>query len=360
MRRATLRPASDRPERFAAGVFGPVLFAFMVWLMRHPAMCRLDRLYFASREGWLLETIYNAMREQAGISGLPRGTYLHGSRRALLAAQMGAGSKVGKRQIDATLLTSSSPWFEGTVEALLQARIGFVPVRPAAADAARISLMRDAAVVHCVAELMAGEILPHVRQAHAGFMAYAEACGLLEAGHAGLVDVGYGATMQSAIQKTLGIGMVGFYMAATDAAHKVGAEGGYAFGAFAEGAAAASFGGEFGLLLEAMLSAPHGQVIGYTIPKRRRHSGRSEPLFDAGGASQREFPMLERLHAGVQAYCLERLATHGLQPLADPFDGLRRLGAGGIIVPLEVRAALFVEDAFCGNGEIDVPARVSS
>lgn len=362
-------PGADQPETFGPLLFGPVLFAFMAWLIRHPAVSRLDRLYFVSREGWMLEKLYNAMRERLALE-LPHGVYLHGSRRALLAAQMGAQASAGAGRIDATLLTSSSPWFEGSVEGLLLARIGFIPVRAGADDAARITLMRDAAIVHCVAELMGDEIGAHVRRAYAGFASYAEARGLLETkgdgrSRMGVVDVGYSATMQSAIQKTLGIGLAGFYMAVTEAARKVAGEGGYAFGAFAQGAAAAEFGGEFGLLLEAVLSAPHGQVIGYTVPDRHHpaQSGAaprpSEPIFDAQGASQRRFPILERLHAGIQAFCLERLATHGLQPEADPFAALRRLGKDGIAVPSELRSALFVEDAFCGNGEIDVLARAA-
>lgn len=338
------------PEQFGAETFGPVLFAFMVWLMRHPAVRHLDRLYFASREGWALEGLYNAMRAPSGIERLPPAVYLHCSRRAVLAAQLGASTAAGR--LDPGLLTSSSPWFEGTVEELLRARIGFV----AGTDAmpgSRIVLMRDAGIVHCVAELMADEITPHVLRAQAGFVSYAERQHMLHGDRAGLVDVGYSATMQSAIQKTLGIRLVGFYMATTDAARKVGEEGGYAFGAFAQGAAATRFGGEFGLFLEAVLSAPHGQVIGYAAPA-------GEPVFDVGGAAQRAFATLERIHAGICAHCLDRLATHGLQPEADPFAPLRRLGEGSVTLAPEIRQALFVEDTFCGNGEIDVLARAAA
>lgn len=146
-------------------------------------------------------------------------------------------------------------------------------------------------------------------------------------------------------------------MAATEAARKVVEEGGYAFGAFAHGADAARFGDEFGLLLEAVLSAPHSQVSGHTKPQGRKRLLPGGPVFDPDGASQRASPVLERLHAGIEAYCLERLDTHGLHPDADPFAMLRRLGEGGLAVPPELRAALFVDDAFCGNGEIDVLAR---
>ncbi len=355
------RPHIDTPEQFGAELFGPPLFAFMAWLIRHPATARLDRLYFASREGWLLERLYGALRAELAGRGLPLGIYLPCSRRAVLAARLGASmTAAGAGRLEVGLLTESSPWFEGTVEALLLARIGFTPRRPAPADSRRIVLMRDAAIVHCVAELLAGEIVPHVCAQHAGFLAYANVCGLTAGGGAGLVDVGYGATIQSAIQHVLRVRLVGFYMAVTEAARRVEARGGYAFGAFAEGGAAAGFGGAYGLLLEAVLSAPHGQVIGYTQPARRRHASPAAPLFDTVAEAARGFATLERIHAGILSYCLARLASHGLQPDDDPLGMLRRFGAGGISVAAEIRQVLSVEDAFCGNGEIDVLARLAA
>ena len=354
------------PEALGERVFGPAVFAFLVWLIRHPATARLDRLYFASREGWVLERLYGAMRTRLADRNLPRGLYLPCSRRVMLAAQLGApqpdaASSNGGR-LAVGLLTESSPWFEGTVEELLLARIGFVPRRPGAPDAARITLMRDAAIAHCVAELMADEIVPHVRGIHADFLAYAASCGLTAGGAAGLVDVGYSATIQTAIQHSLGVRLAGFYMAASDAAGKAeaGKAGGYAFAAFARGSAAATFAAECGLPLEAVLSAPHGQVIGYAPPPRGRRRAPASPVFGAPGLAQLHFPTLQRVHDGMQAFCLDRLSTHGLVAAADPLAMLRRLGRGEISVTSEIRSALMVEDAFCGNGEIDVLARARS
>ena len=378
LRKAERRPRTRLPskgilhietaEQVGTLVFGPVLFAFMAWLMRHPAVPYLDRLYFASREGWMMERLYTAMREQAGlhdktgITALPPATYLPCSRRAALGAQFGAASARGETP-DFSLLTSSSRWFEGSVEALLHARIGFVPARPPALQARSIALMRDAAIVQCVADLLTDEIVPHVRRAHMGFMAYAGQCGLLDAGRAGLVDVGYSATMQSAIQNILGLGLTGFYMATTDAAGKVGDAAGYAFAAFAEGAEADGFSAVFGLLLEAVLTAPHGQVTGYDAPKRRRKRRSEpvcEPLFATGGTAQHGFAVIERIHSGITGYCLNRLATEGLQPEKDPFLLLRKLSQGSVTLAASIRQVLCVEDAFCGNGEIDVLGRIAA
>lgn len=79
------------PEQLGIELFGPVLSAFMVWLMRHPAARHLDRLYSASRGGWALEGLHIALRgascAPSGIPRLPPAAYLPGSRCAVLAAQ---------------------------------------------------------------------------------------------------------------------------------------------------------------------------------------------------------------------------------------------------------------------------------
>ena len=170
------------------------------------------------------------------------------------------------------------------------------------------------------------------------------------------MDVGYSATIQSAIQHALGIRLVGFYMAVTEAAAKVRAQGGYAFGAFARGEEAAAFGGAFGLLLEAVLTAPHGQVTGYA---RRGLWRRAQPVHVPVDAARSRFVRLGRVHAGILSACLERLSVHGLQPEADPLAMLRRLGEGTVSVSPEIREMLRVEDRFCGNGEIDVLSRLA-
>ena len=70
---------------------GPLVFAFVAWLARHPAVPHLRRLFFVSREGWFLRRLYDAVREETGRMDLPPSSYLHCSRRAALAAAQGRG-----------------------------------------------------------------------------------------------------------------------------------------------------------------------------------------------------------------------------------------------------------------------------
>ena len=148
-------------------------------------------------------------------------------------------------------------------------------------------------------------------------------------------------------------------MGVSHAAAQVWGAGGHAFGAFADGDVA-DFTGGYGLMLEAFLTAPHGQVVGYdetmTPPT---------PLFRADGLSQQAFPFLERIYQGVERYALDLVRCYGPDLLDLPFRSstatsmLQAFRDGRIRLAPEIMAALSVEDDFCGNGEIPVFRQLS-
>ncbi len=345
-------PPLAEPEQAGAVVFGPLLFAFVTWLASHPATCHLERLHFMSREGYFLKRLYDAVRTASGRNDLPPSDYFHCSRRAALAALQGLADDDAPLGVDPVLRGAG---FHGSLDAFFLARLG---LEPSASDTSRIRLPGDEELVRCVMELRRPEIAAHGRRALAQLRAYAASRGLDSARPLGLVDVGYSATMQTALQAATGRPLIGLYMGVSQAASQVRAGGGHAFGAFADGDVE-SFTGGYGLMLEAFLTAPHGQVIGYDDAVSP-----PAPRFRHDGLSQRQFPTLERIYAGVERYALELIACWGPELLELPFrpeaatamleavrDGRLRLGP-------DVLGALSVEDDFCGNGEIDVFGRL--
>jgi hypothetical protein len=214
-----------------------------------------------------------------------------------------------------------------------------------------IALPRDNDLVRCMMELMREQIVAHGQHAAEAFTAYARASGMTPGIRAGFVDVGYSGTMQSAIQGILGQNLVGLYMGVSEAAAQVRRLGGHAFGAFAEGDVG-SFTGGYGLMLEAFLTAPHGQVIGYD----QDHA----PVFRHDGQSQKQFATLERMYQGAEAYALTLMRTYGPDLLDLPFrpevatSMLQAVRDGRLKLSSGLMASLAVEDDFCGNGEIAV------
>ena len=336
----------SEPEDAGAVLFGPLLFAFVAWLIQHPATPHVERLFFVSREGWFLKRLYDAVRGASGRDDLPPSRYFHASRRAVLAAAQGRG-------FDPEPVLRGAG-FKGSLADFLLARLGLVADDTLGHRHRIISLPRDNDLVRCVMELMRGPIEAHAQTSLRAFTAYAEASGITAPGPSGFVDVGYSATMQTAIQTVFGRPLIGLYMGVSHDAAQVRRSGGHAFGAFADGDVA-SFTGGYGLMIEAFLTAPHGQVTGYddsaTPPA---------PLFRHDGTAQRLFPTLERMYRGVEDYALELIGCYGPGLLDVAFRPqaatamLQAVRDGRLRLSPAVGAALSVEDDFCGSGEIAV------
>ncbi|MCQ8240735.1 rhamnan synthesis F family protein [Rhizosaccharibacter radicis] len=340
-------------EEAGAVLFGPLLLAFLAAIARHPATPHLRRLFFASREGFFLHRLYDVLHDRGALPGLPPASYLHVSRRSTLAALQGLGLDAG------ALLAGAG--YRGTVTGFLEARIGFTPDPSLRHHEATIRLPRDDDTMRCVLDLLREPIEAHGREALDALRRHAAGIGLgLGLGRdepAGFVDVGYSGTIQNALQRALGRPLIGFYMGVSEAAAQLRAGGGHAFGFFADGNVA-DFTGGYGLMIEAFLTAPHGQVLGYDGPD-------AVPRFGPHGQAQQGFAVLERMYAGVERYALELLDAYGPCLMRLPFQPhaatamLEAFRRRRLVLDPALTAVLSVEDDFCGNGEIPVFAGIA-
>jgi hypothetical protein len=327
-------------EELGYCVFGPLLSAFAIWLARQAQSAGLQQLCFLAREGWALQPLYELIRETCPERSLPPSRYLYASRRSVLMAQQAQGLEP-----DVVL---RGPAFRGTLDQLLQARLGFVDEAGAQRD---IVLPRDADLVRSellqrreAIEIQAG------READA-MLGYLQAAGLAELRTA-VVDVGYRATIQKGLQKVLGRGLDGFYMGIFPQAHEVGAGGGRAAAFF--GDALDPLGQHplvrHAILLEALLTAPEGQLRRF----RRQADGSIQPELGPTAFSETDIQALDEMHRGVLAHLQDLLRSYGPRILDETFDPeaalepLLALAEGRVRAPAEVLHALRVEDAFCG------------
>ncbi|MCQ8278948.1 hypothetical protein NFI95_10870 [Acetobacteraceae bacterium KSS8] len=333
------------PEEAGALLLGPLLFSFAAWLIRHPATRLVKRLLFVSREGYFLKRMVDAVVRESGRTDLPETLYFQCSRRAALAALQGCGLDV-----EAVLKGAG---FNGSLQDFLLARIGFAANASLGFQRVKLSLPRDNELLRCTMDLLRDPIEAHGARAAQGLRAYAEAAGIGQ-GPSAFVDVGYSGTMQAALQRVTGVPLVGLYMGVSHAAAQVREAGGHAFGAFADGDVA-DFTGGFGLMLEAFLTAPHGQVVGYDT-----EATPPAPLFRSVGYSQTVFSQLERFYAGAERYALDMLRCWGADmldlhyPPSAATAMLAALRNGRLRLDPLLTASLSVEDDFCGNGEIAV------
>lgn len=340
----------DTPERAGEILFGPLLLCFMAKLIYHPGLEGLERLHFLAREGYFLEKLYREIRETC-FPHLPEPVYFHCSRRVAICAAQAV-------QFDPDVLVRSGENFRGSFAALLEGRLGLRIERNSPLHSLMVSTASDSDSIRAMTLLLRDEIQSHAETIRNDLDAYARSTGLVPglARRQAVVDVGYSATIQRHLQTALDMRLAGFYMAAEERSTAVEKTGGVALGLLAHGAAAKDFQHQFCLAVEAFLTAPHGQTIGYDL------SGATPaPLFAPGGRSQEYFPTLQRMFDGVLKYSRDILSSYGPDCLTALFDAtpaataaLYAFGKGDITLAPDITAALWLEDSFCGQGEVSI------
>lgn len=326
-------------------VFGPLMLLFMSWLIRHEALGRVERLYFLAREGDFLVKVYRLIRERYGLRHLPEGRYFHVSRQVAIGAALGTGFRPD--------LVTGAGRYVGSIQSLLWNRASFTAPAHLGLDSRDVRLPTDAPVVERVMTDLEPEIMAHGADMNARFRAYARQEGLDADGLHAVVDVGYSATIQKMMQVALGRPLVGFYMTTFDTAQGVEKDGGAAVSCFRAGTENPETSAlpvlAYGLAVEAFLTAPHGQVVGYETV-----GDRIAPMFKADPRSPDEHAVLAELHAGAEQYIIETLDLYGADllqaeiPTRGPQEFLRLLMQGLLATPSEPMRMLGVEDDFCG------------
>ncbi len=246
----------DIPRPFDVGytVFGPVVMAFLLWLANHPQAVDVDRVFFLSREGYLLQLVWERIRA-AGAMHLPASTYLLSSRRTAMASAQAVRFNPDE------ILEGSD--FAGSVGDLLSSRLGLDLAGDHSLTDRWVNLPEDEKVVRGVLEELHDRIVEHGNKELGGLVDYLEASGLSSSHAPAIVDIGYSATIQKHLQTVLGRGLRGFYMGTLAKAVQIEEAGGSAYGCFVEGHPGWIEPTPFllhSLLMEAFLTAPSGQT----------------------------------------------------------------------------------------------------
>ena len=250
------------------------------------------------------------------------------------------------------------PGFRGSLRDLLRHRLGLEFDRELVREDWQVELPRDEEKLCAALEELRPAILRHATQERESLVAYAQQAGMLDGGLHGVVDIGYSATIQKGLQAALSIPLAGFYMGSFNTAKAVEKGGGYAFGCLAEGIPPWTSPAPVlahSLLMEAFLTAPHGQVTGF-----REEKGRMVAMFKAPSHTAQEAALLTRMHESALDYCRELLEVYGPDLLLAeieqemPQEFFRMVVEGRLGLPGDVAAILRVEDNFCGNGELAV------
>jgi 2-polyprenyl-3-methyl-5-hydroxy-6-metoxy-1,4-benzoquinol methylase/FMN phosphatase YigB (HAD superfamily) len=341
-----LRPVVfETPEDVGYTTFGPLLFAFTKWMVRHPAIRSVKKVYFLSREGFLLQQAYDSVRQHAGADKLPESAYLLASRRMVLSAMQGIA-------FDTQAILQRHAGFSGTLADLLRARLGLALPRQLGAEYIHGRLPEDVDLMLAGVEALRDRIVAHGVTELNLYRDYLASAGVSPEIPSALVDVGYHGTIQRYLQACLGQGFVGFYMGTFLGVEDLARLGGRAYGCFAENVPLDQRVApllQYQPLVEAVLSATHGQLDGF-----ERTGTDVAPVFKPETRRSADLELLTRMQAGALAYCNDVLEAYGPDILDVPIDlrevqePLRVLGEGGCRVSADMARALELETDFNG------------
>lgn len=80
------RPVVDKMEDFIYLFIGPFVIGFMRWFLMQVKKGRYDKILFSTRDGYIIQKIYNDMRELYGLHDMPDSIYFPISRTLCVSA----------------------------------------------------------------------------------------------------------------------------------------------------------------------------------------------------------------------------------------------------------------------------------
>lgn len=341
-KRISINSARD----FGYLLMGPLLGVFMAWLTNRAARDGVEQLLYASREGYLLLQAHELITRKLGDGWLPQGDYFLCSRVATSVATLDQG-------VPASLLEGT---FTGSFEQLLAQRFDVDDTTVVKARLGRAAMQQDAhlprdkpsvkARLEQSRDLLAGQ----ARERQHRYVRYIK--DTIGAQSAALVDIGYSGTIQKALATLTDRLVGGYYLANTSSMRELESRGQFARGCFDHQVDRAHTRApifHFNLMLEAVLTAPHGQFLGI--------DSQGEPQYKAAGQAQLYFKDVHEMHRGALEYLDQVIditgtnfewmseATEAAQlPLTQFIHKRWQLGFD--------TSALYVEDQFSGNDEV--------
>lgn len=201
-------------QRLGYGSIGPMLTAYMLWLSRRAKADGVSRLYFLSREGWILKEIYDRVNKNR-TNPVPS-SYLYCSRRAARVAAI-------KHTSDITAV-ASQPYEAGvTLGRLLNQRFGLEIdaeiesiIAQSALKSSNATLASDSAAriefsQICVS--LAKQILIQAAQEREAYLEYLEQTNITTEKSPAVVDIGWKANMQGSLGALIKRPLKGYYYA---------------------------------------------------------------------------------------------------------------------------------------------------
>lgn len=289
----------------AAGVAGPLLLGYAIWLARQSRRLSLDRLFFVARDGEVLLQVARPVLAAAGLSVDCR--YLLGSRQAWQFAAAGAAGEFRPGRLlalDDTQRSARSILSRVHLDPVTAYELtGHPRLAPAGADEPLLPDAQAEVVALLERDPLRGRLAQEAGVQHELLLTHLTEEGLIGGGRVGMVDIGWLGHMGAALERSLAEGglpppeawlYLGLLQRAESAAGPDMAPRQHAFlFDLSRGRGLPHRLHGVQNLLEAFCQAPHGRTVGYQpgpagVTAMLEHSAREEALVAWGLSGYRE------------------------------------------------------------------------
>lgn len=288
------------PWRLGYYGVGPLLLGFARWLLISAMRDGIDRLYFLSRDGYLMKMAYDLIA--ANCQGAPKSIYLLCSRRAVNLSKVRNVSQL----ID---LVDIDYAYNMKLADLLYNRFGLSRDDYSEAELREFGFQRESRITQSdrsnlkmLISGMSSKIFTVAKEEREQYISYLNLAGVYTSGNAAVVDIGYAGTMQESLyelndrQKIIS----GYYMITfRDALKRVSVKGLEAKGFLAEFVDRHDTFHPFCKhvpLYETMFSSPDTSFIRMVA----NHNGLPVAIFaPPGAAEQKRRDLVVSIHSGA-------------------------------------------------------------
>lgn len=336
---------------FGYAVIGPVIFAYILWLIRSSIKDNVSKILFLAREGYLLKQIFDmilAYKEVAiRLNSKIESVYLLASRRATTVPAIdNVNDALGLLKKD----------YNGTLYNIMESRFGLDQryLEGKGVVNSCIELPIDHEKVTAVVREHFHAILSNALKERECNLKYLENMGLKDVmGGIALSDLGYSGNIQKALSKLLGTSLRGYYFATCLDVADNDKLGNKFHGYFAEEddqVITESSVYRYSLVLESILTSPDGQLACF-----EDCGDKVFPIFEK---TNEQFRDLNKIHEGITTYCSDMLKYFGRYLLDfEPDRKITEYFFGKVIsehkVDQKLLSQLKVEDKYCSDGDID-------
>ncbi|HNB02414.1 MAG TPA: hypothetical protein PLK61_11465, partial [Nitrosomonas sp.] len=328
---ADLVPAT--PWAIGFTIVGPLILSFVQWLINKATADGIQRLYFLSREGQILKSVYDHWT--ANIENAIKSDYLVLSRRAITVPMIS--------NLDDIFEIARTHYFPNHLSTFIHERYGLTLSLEEYKELVRRGLWSENKLVSVekenidhlkpILQSLEERIISHAQRELEGLSVYLQKQGLNVTSSSAIIDIGYAATIQGRLNHLLRQKVHGYYLMTQERARHISSkyevitQGYYGHYIKPETAATLPLIYKESFSLEKLLSSDDAQIVCY----RKTDSGDIAPEFrQLSGEEHQSKLTRSEIRRGIMDFVTQSIT-------------IRDTLTGNFEVPAEIAIALFEE-----------------